>query len=167
MKNSRIKKFTLHNNRGQSVLYSDLAKWKSKTGQFEIFGPIESYSWDVDGISLKFSENIENVNWDPLPDEGGFICFENGWEPDNCLLLDAYGKKRIRLTVPWQLTRHANPESAKPPTSFAGVSVPYINPADDNVGQFGVTAWVEHAGMYYFELDYQTGIFHWGKEIRD
>ena len=167
MKISKIKKFTLHNNRGQSVLHSDLTKWKSKAGEFEIFGPLESYSWDVEGICLKFSENIKNVAWTLLPDETGFISFEKGWEPDNCLLLDAYGKERRRLVVPWQLTRQSNPESAKPPTSFTGVSSPYINPADGKVGQFGVTAWVEYAGMYYFELDYKTGRFLWGKEIRD
>ncbi len=167
MKNSKIKNLTLQNNRGQSVLYSDLYKWRSNTGQFEIFGPIESYTWEVDGIILKSSKDIENITWNPLPDGDGFICFEKGWNPDNCLLLDAYGKEKIRLAVPWQLTRQSNPEPAKPPTSFTGVSSPYINPADGKVGQFGVTAWVEYAGMYYFELDYKTGRFLWGKEIRD
>jgi hypothetical protein len=102
-----------------------------------------------------------------LPDATGFLCFERDSTPDNCLLLDAHGKERMRLTVPWQLTKPRNPESAKPPTSFANISAPYINPADGKEGTFGVTAWVEHAGRYYFELDYHSGEFLWGREIRD
>ena len=73
----------------------------------------------------------------------------------------------MRLTVPWQLTKPQNPESAKPPTSFADVSGPYSNPVDGRKGEFGVSAWVEHAGQYYFELNYHAGQFLWGKEIRD
>jgi len=73
----------------------------------------------------------------------------------------------MRLTVPWQLTNPKNPESAKPPTSFALVSAPFVNPTDGKEGHFGVTAWVEHAGQYYFELDYHSGQFLWGRPIRD
>ena len=92
MKNLRVKNLTLHNNRGQSVLYSDLSKWTSETGQFEIFGPVETYSWNVDGVTLKFSENLENCSLEPLPNGIGFVSFEQGFTPDNCLLLDVYGK---------------------------------------------------------------------------
>lgn len=108
------------------------------------------------------------VSFHLLPDSSGFLRFESGWDrSDNCLLLDAYGQERMRLTVPWELTGSTNPESAKPPTSFDNVSGPYVNPADGKRGEFGVTAWVACAGKYYFELDYRTGKFLWCVGIRD
>lgn len=163
-----ISEFTLHNNRGQSVLDSGLATWMAGSGEFEIFGPVTSYSWKTNGTPVRYSDPESKISLHVLPDASGFIGFEKKrWEPDNCTLLDAYGKERMRLTVPWQLTHPKNPESAKPPTSFDNISGPYINPADGKQGKFGVTAWVEHAGKYYFELDYHTGRFLWGKEIRD
>ncbi|OUL98742.1 hypothetical protein A8M77_30135 [Variovorax sp. JS1663] len=125
------------------------------------------YTWIVDGVEYERVDNTNHISLRELPDASGFICFESDWKPDNCLLLDVYGNERTRLTVPWQLTRPRNPESAKPPTSFARISSPYINPADGKEGRFGVEAWVEHAGQYYFELDYHAGQFLWGKEIRD
>jgi hypothetical protein len=107
------------------------------------------------------------VSFHLLPDNNGFLRFESGWDrTDNCLLLDAYGKERMRLTVPWQLTAANYPASNAPPTSFWGISEPDINPADGKKGEFGVKAWVELAGEYYFELDWRTGQFLWGKEIR-
>lgn len=102
-----------------------------------------------------------------LPDSTGFICFESESKPDNCTLLDAYGKERMRLTVPWRLTGSTSPESGHPPTSFENISEPYVNPADGRPGKFGVTAWVEYAGKHYFELDYHTGQFLWCKRIMD
>lgn len=166
MNQVHVDSFTLHNDRGQSVLDSELSGWMAREGGFEIFGPVVRYSWNVDGIELEVPRP-QHVSWHLLPDAAGFICFEKKWEPDNCILLDAYGKERMRLSVPWQLTKQPNPESSKPPTSFASIGHPCINPADGKSGQFGVTAWVEHAGKYYFELDYQTGKFLWGREIRD
>ncbi|MDW5443188.1 hypothetical protein R6254_11710 [Polaromonas sp. SM01] len=47
-----------------------------------------------------------------------------------------------------------------------GISEPYFNPADGKRGIFGVNAWVELGGEYYFELDCRTGEFLWGKEVR-
>ena len=165
---SKVEAFTLHNNRGQSVLERNLHEWVDPTNpQNDVFAPVIRYSWRVDDIDYE-TPRPENRFWYLLPDGTGFICFERGQlKPNNCLLLDAYGKERIRLNVPWQLTRNKNPESAISPTHFASDSVPYINPTDGKQGEFGVTAWVEHAGKYYFELDYHTGQFLWGKEIRD
>lgn len=163
-----VSEFTLHNDRGQSVLSSELSNWALKDGGFEIFGPVIAYSWKVNGTPVRFSDSENKISLHILQDASGFIGFEQDrWEPNNCVLFDAYGKERMRLTVPWQLTHPKNPESAKPPTSFENISGPYINPADGKQGEFGVTAWVEHAGKYYFELDYHTGRFLWGKEIRD
>lgn len=108
------------------------------------------------------------VSFHLLPDSSGFLRFESGWDrSDNCLLLNAYGKERMRLTVPWEMTGSKHAESALAPTSFANISGPYVNPADGKEGQYGVTAWVERAGMFYFELDYHTGQFLWCKQIRD
>lgn len=88
-----------------------------------------------------------------LPDNSGFICFERDWVPNNCTLLDEFGKERFRLTVPWQLTNAQNRKSEGPPTSFARLDGPVRNPADGRIGEFGVVAWVEYAGFYYFELN--------------
>lgn len=107
-----------------------------------------------------------------LPDSSGFLRFESGWDrPDNCLLLDAYGKERMRLTVPWELTELDIPKDVA--MCFKNVSSPYINPKNGKQGQFGVSAWIEGSGSggyaegdWYFELDYHTGKFLWGKEIR-
>ena len=166
---SKVKSFTLHNDRDLSIADSELLNWRKyyPDDKTDIFGPITKYSWLVNDAFYE-AQKPKGQSWEILPDASGFIGFEKKrWEPDNCLLLDAYGKERMRLIVPWQLTHPKNPESAKPPTSFDNISEPYINPADGKQGEFGVTAWVEHAGKYYFELDYHSGQFLWGKEIRD
>jgi hypothetical protein len=162
----KVNSFTLHNGRNQSVPNSELLNWRKyyPNDESDIFGPVITYSWYVDDLSFR---SQYTGYWCELPDASGFICFEREWKPDNCLLLDVYGKERIRLIVPWQLTRHPNPESEKPPTSFDNISEPYVNPTNGMRGKFGVAAWVEYAGKYYFELDYQTGQFLWGREIRD
>ena len=165
---NKIENFTLHNNRGDSVLNSNLEKWCDPTNPSnDIFGPVIRYSWVVDGVNYNKYNQPPRLILNELPDASGFIGFEKGWEPDNCLLFDSIGDERMRLTVPWQLTESKNPESQKSPTSFAGVGAPCVNPSTGCLGLFGVDAWVEHAGMYYFELNYHSGQFLWGKEIRD
>jgi hypothetical protein len=164
---NKVEGFTLHNDRGQSILARELGSWMTRNGKLEVFGPVVAYSWSVYGIGYERSNEPPSLSLHELPDASGFIGFEESWKPDNCLLLDAYGKERLRLTVPWQLTKLQDPQSVKSPTSFVRLSPPYINPADGKEGEFGVNAWVEHAGTYYFELDYHTGQFLWGREIRD
>lgn len=162
-----IREFTFHGSTGASVLADSFLKWLETHSAAELGDRIVAYSWYVGDIFVSASIDIASQIWHVLPDHTGFICFEKDWKPDNCLLLDAYGKERMRLTVPWELTIQKDPRSASPPTSFANISGPYINPANEQPGQFGVTAWVEHAGKYYFELDFQAGKFLWGREIRD
>ncbi|MDO9053144.1 MAG: hypothetical protein Q7U37_04330 [Gallionella sp.] len=158
----KIEAFSLHNTKGQSILEKDFSGNPNCT----FYGPIVRYTWLLDGQQ---HEALRGGYWHVLPDANGFICFERNSpaQPDNCLLLDAYGKERMRLTVPWQMTGSTSPESGQPPTSFANISEPYVNPADGIKGKFGVTAWVEYAGKYYFELDYHTGQFLWCKRIMD
>lgn len=164
----KIEMFTLHNNRGQSVLSDKLLDWhRIYPDEKGIFGPVERYSWRVNGIFYERDDRMQEVSLRKLPDASGFVCFEKPSLPNNCLLLDAYGNSRQRLTVPWELTRPRNPRSANPPTSFVSISSPFVNPADGKEGEFGITAWVEYAGMYYFEFDYHRGEFLWGLEIRD
>lgn len=162
----KVSAFTLHNDRGQSILSSDLINWRNQypDDTADVFGPVVRRTWYVDG---EYVESNRSGFWHQLPDSSGFICFERDWVPDNCVLLDAYGKERMRLTVPWQLTKHPDPKSAAAPTCFDNFSAPYCNPVDNMEGTFGVTAWVENAGKFYFELDYHTGKFLWGREIRD
>lgn len=160
--NDVVKNFTLHNDIGDEVLETDLLKWAERNGG-SVFGTTE-YSWEVNTQS--FHMKRDRLVWHVLPDASGFICFESSQVPNNCTLLDAYGRERMRLTVPWQLTAANNPASNDPPTFFLDVSETYINPADGGQGKFGVKAWVEFAGEYYFELDWHTGKFLWGKEVR-
>lgn len=164
---SKVDAFTLHGETGVEVRSKEFLTWLDMHSPSELGSKIVAYSWMVNGRKFKVPIDISKVSWHELPDSSGFICFESSWEPDNCLLLDAHGQERMRLTVPWQLTRPQNSESSKPPTSFARVSGPLVNPANGELGEFGVIAWVENAGHYYFELNFHTGAFLWGKEIRD
>ena len=166
---AKVEFFTLHNDRGQAVLDSELSEWVMKSGRFEVFGPVLRYSWMVADVQYEKLNFPPRFSLHELPDASGLIEFERAEpsQPNNCLLLNAYGKERKRLTVPWELTKPQNPESAKPPTSFSLPSAPYINPNNGKSGTFGITAWVEYAGKYYFELDYHRGEFLWGREIRD
>jgi hypothetical protein len=165
---SNINGFTLHNDRGLSIADVDLLGWRKfyPDDKSDIFGPVKKYSWLVDDTHFEI-QKPNGQSWETLPDASGFICFESDWKPDNCTLLDAYGKERMRLTVPWQMTGSTSPESGQPPTSFENISAPYVNPADGKEGKFGITAWVEYAGKFYFELDYHTGQFLWCKRIMD
>jgi hypothetical protein len=130
-------------------------------------GKVIQYEWSVGQTRVV----VPIVTWTfrpvVLPDATGFIAFESDWKPNNCLLLDVYGKERMRLTVPWEMTGSTHPESARAPTSFANISEPYEHPQTGEKGKFGVTAWVERMGKFYFELDYHAGKFLWCKQIRD
>lgn len=147
------------------MLAADLLVWRDPVDGGSIFGPIEKYSWLVDEKEICIGD--KGFYLKGLPDASGFIAFESDWKPDNCVLLDVYGKERMRLTVPWEMTGSTHPESAQAPTSFANTSAPYVNPQTGEVGVYGVTAWVERAGKFYFELDYHTGQFLWCRQIRD
>lgn len=162
---TKVKSFTLHNDRGQSVAATELLQWKDELNHPSgIFGPVEKYSWFVNGVSYE-SERTAYLR--VLPDAEGFIAFEAGWKPDNCLLLDAYGKERMRLTVPRHLTGGlVDPSYETGEATFINVSEPYRNPRTGIQGQFGVTAYVE-GGKFYFELDYHTGEFLWCRQIMD
>lgn len=153
-----IHDFTFHNGRGQSILASDLLRWKSKYPYDEnlIFGPIAKYTWTI-GNDFCQIINSNNISLSELPDCSGFICFEEGSNVDNCTILDEYGRLKYRLAVPFRLTGKTVPQ---------GAEMWFRNVGDHKEGRFGVTAWIEYAGDYYFELDYQVGKFLWGKEIR-
>lgn len=86
---------------------------------------------------------------------------ENVERSDNLLLLDSYGKERMRLSIPWQLTRQPTSLSAEYPSHFLGLTTPWDNPKTGEVGQFAVLAWVQYGGDYAFELDWRTGQFLW------
>lgn len=173
--NNLVRDFTWHGTEGFSVLAKDWLKWVELRNGRKGYGPengygfgrLTHYTWLVneDQVSVPL-EAGKNSDLHLLPDASGFISFETAHVPNNCTLLDAYGKKRMRLTVPWQLTTANNPASNAPPTSFWGISEPYENPADGKPGVFGVKAWVEFGGEYYFELDWRMGQFLWGKEVR-
>lgn len=165
---SRIENFTLHNDRGQTVLASNLLTWKDDLHHPSgIFGPVLKHSWQVDDQTYE-RLNPRNDGMGVLPRFAGFIVFESAWKPDNCLLLDVYGKERMRLTVPRHLTGGlVDPSYETGAGTFCYVcSTPYVNPKTGVQGQFGVEAYVEE-GRFYFELNYHTGEFLWGRQIRD
>jgi hypothetical protein len=148
---AKISNFTLHNARGESVLASELAQWALRAQRpFNV----ASYSWMVNG---KLISRIKNSYWRELPDASGFICFEDDRDTDNCYVTDIYAEQRYRLRVPWKLTPYEVPPGAK---------MWFRNEGTHNDGKFGVTAWIEYAGDFYFELDYHEGRFLWGREIR-
>ncbi len=130
-------------------------------------GHVVQYEWNVGDEHI--NAPVEKWTFTPrvLPDGSGFIGFEPVQSPSNCVVLDAYGQQRLRLTVPWGMTGATAPASGESPTAFLNVSEPYENPQTGKRGVFGVTAWVELAGLFYFELDYHSGEFLWCRQIRD
>ncbi|MDG2537749.1 hypothetical protein P5Y53_08765 [Dyella jiangningensis] len=153
----KISNFTMHDALGNSVLVREWLQWvRSHNGPGD-FGVTTHYTWSVDGNRVCVPVDIAQVTWNELPDASGFICFEKGFRSDNCYVLDAYGNERYRLRVPWEQTPYDVP---------AGAKMWFRNVGTHNDGQFGVAAWIEFAGDFYFELDYHEGCFLWGKEIR-
>jgi hypothetical protein len=175
-----VSQFRLHNGKGQSILDSDLTLWMTQNGKFQVFGPVTLYSWEISGTLIEFDNSAQTASIKILPDATGFICFENTFAPDNCLLLDAWGKERMRLTVPWEMTGYEGvpPDmrtQGKPMPRkmwFRNVSTPHTHPDTGEPGQFGVSANLEYGDGeydycdYYFELDWRTGEFLWGRPIR-
>lgn len=130
--------------------------------------PLVKLTWMCDSKLFEFDINlIDNkpaMSLSKLPDASGFIVFESECETDNCVLLDGFGLKRIRLTVPLELTNRDIPKTNQ---------MYFCNVSSHMDGQFGVHAWIEGSGSggylqgdWYFELEYHTGQFLWGKEIR-
>lgn len=162
-----INKFSWHDPNGNVIFPTAWKQWLDEHNGIG-FGPVVQCSWTADGVPYSIPVDQRKSSWDLLPDSSGFICIETSrWEPDNCLLLDARGNERMRLTVPWEMTGSNNALSGITPTSFAGVVEPYSNEVSTEKGIFGLKAWVEHAGMYYFELDYRAGQFLWCRRIHD
>lgn len=154
-----------HNDRGDFWPDKDFLKhlkeWDRKHPNEPTYGPIVKHTWTVDGIFYE-RLNPRHDSLHELPDASGFLLCEKIKRSDNLVLLDAYGKERMRLSIPWQLTRHPTPQSANYPSHFLGLTTPWDNPQTGEQGKFSVLAWVEHAGDYAFELDWQTGQFLWG-----
>lgn len=178
---NEIRGFTLHNNRGLSVPDTEVLHWRKyyPRDQASVFGPITKYSWTVNGRLYEI-EKPTGQSWETLPDSSGFICFEDRYAEDNCLLLDAYGEERMRLTVPWELAGNEGvpPEllrAGKPKPRrmwFIGLASPWVHPRTGEPGKLGVTAHLEYGDGpydyhdYYFELDWRAGEFLWGRPIR-
>lgn len=152
---SRVENATLINGRGESVAIDELIHWHPPEGDWRPFLSTK-LTWTVDGMH-KGLPLEKKLYVKVLPDASGLICFEGGFRDDNCYVLDAYGEFRYRLTVPCELTKYEVPMEAK--RWFRGLG-------SCLGGQYGVFAWIECAGDFYFELDYHTGRFLWGKEIR-
>lgn len=146
--------------------------------------PLVRVTWMCDSkpfeLNIKLRDGKALMSVSKLPDSSGLICFEDRYAEDNCLLLDVYGNERMRLTVPWELTgnegippemrQHGKPKPKK--MWFIGLATPWSHPKTGEPGKLGVTAHLEYGEGpydyhdYYFELDWQTGDFLWGRPIR-
>lgn len=154
-----------HNDRHEALPAKDFVShyevWcRSHPGQ-PVFGPIVKHTWQVEG--QKFERlNLRNDPFYECPDSSGFLLCENTNHANNLVLLDVYGQERMRLSVPWELTRDPTAKSAAYPSRFIGLTTPWDDPKTGKEGKFAVLAWVEYAGDYAFELDWRTGEFLWG-----
>lgn len=142
-------------------------------------------TWECEGknhsLIIPAQDGLPALSVSKLPDSSGFILFERGRKEDNCLLLNACGKAYRRLAVPWEMAGNVgtSPEMrsyGKPRPErmwFENISTPYAHPETNEPGDFGVRAYLEYGdGLYencdyYFELDWHTGQFLWGRPIRD
>ena len=162
---SCISELLMVNSRGDVLPDKDflghLKIWESSQPTGTSFGPVLKYVWKADSSCYE-RLNARNDHFRPLPDASGFLLCENVERADNLLLLDAFGKERMRLAVPWQLTRQPDAKSAAYPSRFIGLTTPWENPKTGAQGKFAVLAWVQYAGDYAFELNWQTGEFLWG-----
>ncbi|MES2415262.1 MAG: hypothetical protein V4614_15780 [Pseudomonadota bacterium] len=154
---NEILAFTIENASGQAVLFSEF------TGNplCDYQGPTVRHTWQVDGMSYE-RLNSRNGYLRMTPDASGFLLCEQEERSDNLVLLNAYGQERMRLTLPWQLTRSPTLEDAKYPSHFLGLTTPWDNTRTGEKGNFAVLAWMQCAGDYAFELDWRTGRFLWG-----
>jgi hypothetical protein len=154
-----------HNDRNEALPAKDYVEhyevWRQSHPDEPVFGPIVKHTWNIDGNEIE-RINLRNDPFYEFPDSSGFLVAENLERNDNLVLLDAYGKERMRLSVPWQLTRDPHPEMAAYPSHFLGLTTPWDNPKTGEEGKFAVLAWVQYAGDYAFELDWKTGQFKWG-----
>lgn len=163
---SRIQSLLNYNDRGHSLPEEDFGEqvriWHLNNPSERIFGPIVKHAWTIEGA--KFERiNPRNDALALLPDRSGLLLCEKINRTDNLVLLDTHGNERLRLAVPWQMTGSTHTESGRYPTRFIGPTTPWENPATGEPGHYGVLAWVEYAGDYYFELDYRNGKFLWCK----
>ncbi|MDR0779984.1 MAG: hypothetical protein LBF16_04725 [Pseudomonadales bacterium] len=152
MKNEKVEFFTLHNDKGQSILDADLARWNvSQEPLKRIYGPFIRRSWQVNGEEL---ESSRPGNWCLLPDASGFILFENDWRPDNSVVLDAYGNERMRLMVPKKLLPGID-DSSMLSTCFL-----WLEPSGKE-GQCRLIGSVGEAmaGDFGCDFDYVNGVF--------
>ena len=176
----KVNSFTIHGSGGFAVLKSKWLDWileretLSREQSLDLvfedrygFGEATYYTWLVDSSPVS-APAIFGHYWVELPDASGFIVFESKRETDNCLLLNAFGMERMRLTVPVELTKRAIPKTNQ--MYFCNISAPWT----EFGGKFGVHAWIEGSGSggylegdWYFELDYHTGRFLWGREMRN
>lgn len=163
---NHVENLMLYNNGGDVLpdenFLKHLKQWQKRHSDEFVFGPIVKHTWLADGVFCE-RKNPQNDHFRILPDASGFLLCENVKRSDNLLLLDAFGKERMRLDVPWRMTGATNPEYGKYPTGFIGLDTPYPNPDTGEEGKFGVKAYVEgfYGQAFYFELDYHAGRFLW------
>lgn len=161
----KVEGFSLNNNRGEGLLDRDLTRYRSETENgFQPFGPVVAYSWYLGSEPQRLSDPDSRLSIKVLPDQSGFIAFEQGLHPDNCLLLDGCGREVRRLAVPMNLLGRDLSDTVE--RWFRSIDGPYVDPATGQAGKFGVSAWVESVGEIYLELDFRSGQFLWWKPIR-
>lgn len=124
---------------------------------------IHRISW-TDSNGHKHTFDSTNLYARVLPDRSGIIFLER---PDStgahqirqhcgAIILNEDGSERCRLEVPIELIQ----KDVSPTTSR------YFAWIEQSASNFGVTAIIDDAGEFYFELDYNSCRFLWGRAIR-
>lgn len=165
-----IHNFVKHDSRGLDI---------PENNPFDPFDPSDERSKQYPGVlqigrvtwedesGRSYSLNAKDLFVQILPDRSGLICLESNRQGSKfetsmqtaAFILNTDGSLRCRLEVPTELTGRDVPASAS--KSFGWIEKSSIGEA-----RYGLVASIEYAGDYYFELNYHTGEFLWGKEIR-
>ena len=159
-----VTSFSMINAAGDEVLYDDF----SGNSDCKYRGPTVKYLWKMGVISCERPTPNNDGMW-VLPDASGFLVCENAKRSDNLLLLDAFGKERMRLGVPWQMTGCTDPRSGEYPSRFIGLTTTWTHPITDELGKLGLHVYVAGSGLWetwYFEFDWQAGKFLWCRPMR-
>jgi hypothetical protein len=159
---SQITCFVKHDSRGFDIAESvPLEEYHSR---FPIPLSIESISW-IDSKNKSHTMDTRDLFVRVLPDRSGLLCLENPMGkhkrfkyPARAFVINEDESLRYELMVPVEMTNRLISPLGK--HYFGWVET------KDNEGKYGLTASIEGAGQFYFELDYHTGKFLWGKEIR-
>lgn len=158
-----ITDFTKHDKRGFDIPESmPLAEYSK---HFPLPLEIVRVSWRDSHLD-RHEIDAKDIFVAILPDREGLMCLETPRSVGGsyrgytgAFVLNENASLRYKLGVPIELTnRDLLPDVVR---YFSWIEY------SKNYGRYGLVAVIAGAGTYYFELDYHTGQFLWGREIKD